>query len=198
MDRKKYNVDESHYPELTVILDAYDISDSLTQTYLEQVGPVMCRKGCSNCCKNPTVPFTEPELIGISWYATEKLVNPVRERVKQRLYDHETTLECPFLLDAECSVYEMRPLACRQFYVKNIACVQHEDIASNRPHDIVAPIQPIVKASLIRLLDFWPYASMLDKDAAFENGVMQDITVNMHEYDWVELAKTMDSFDRKM
>lgn len=198
MERKKYNVDESNYPELTVILDTYDISDSMTQAYLEQVGPVMCKKGCSNCCKNPVVPFTEPELIGISWYATEKLTNPVREQIKQRLYDHEATVECPFLLNNECSVYEVRPLICRQFYVKNTACTQNENIISNRPHDIVAPIQPILKASFIKLLDFWPSASMEDKEEAFENGVIQDITVNMHEYNWVELAKTMDAFDRKM
>lgn len=92
----------------------------------------------------------------------------------------------------------MRPLACRQFYVKNIACVQHENIAANRLHDIVAPIQPIMEASLIRLLDFWPTASVQDKEEALENGVMQNLTINMHEYDWVELAKTMDAFDRKM
>lgn len=198
MDRKKYNVDEANYPELVVLFDTYDISDSLTQVYLEQVGPVMCKKGCSNCCKNPTVPFTEPELIGISWYAAEKLTGSIRARVKQRLYDHEATVECPFLIDDDCSVYEVRPLICRQFYVKNIRCVQYEDIVSNRPQDIVAPIELIVKASLMRLLDFWPYAATLDKEHALESGVMQDITVNMHEYDWVELAKTMDAYDRKM
>lgn len=198
MDRNKYNVDEANYPELILLFDTYDISDSLTQVYLEQAGPVVCKNGCSNCCKRPTVPFTEPELIGISWYATEKLTGPVRERLKQRLYDHEQSVECPFLLDDECSVYEVRPLICRQFYVKNRICTPDEDILSDRPNDIVAPIEPIVRASLLRLLDFWPYASAADKETDFDNGVMQDLTAYMHEYDWAELAKAMDAFDRKM
>lgn len=195
MDREKDYVAESNSPELTIILDTYEISDSLTQSHLAQISAVMCKKGCSNCCKSPTVPFTEPELIGISWYATEKLKSPLRERVKQRLYDHNTSLECPFLVDDECSVYEMRPLICRQFYIKNKTCEQHEDILSNRPDDIVAPIQSIAEASLSRLLDFWPHASMQDKRTLLESGVMEDLTVNMHEYDWAELAKTMDAMD---
>ncbi len=195
MDREKHCVAESDSLELTIILDAYQISDSLTQAHLAQVGPVMCKKGCSNCCKNPTVPFTEPELIGILWYAIEKLKSPLRERVKQRLYAHQTSLECPFLVDDECSVYEMRPLICRQFYIKNKTCAPHEDIFTDRPDDIVAPIQSIAEASLLRLLDFWPRASSEDKQALLESGVIDDLTVNMHEYDWVELAKTMDAFD---
>jgi len=160
MHRKKHQVAEKNTPELIIILDAYEISDALTQAHLAQVGPVMCKKGCSNCCKNPTVPFTEPELIGISWYATERMKSPLRTRVKQRLYDHDTSLECPFLVDDECAVYEVRPLICRQFYIKNKACGQHEDILSNRPDDIVGPIQSIAEASLLRLLDFWPHASI--------------------------------------
>lgn len=195
MDRKKYTLDESMYPELTILLDTYDISDLMTRDHLETVGSVMCKKGCSNCCKNPTVPFTEPELIGISWYATQTLINPLRDRLKQRLRDHEATPECPFLIDNECSVYDVRPLICRQFYVKNIACIQNEDIMSNRPEDIVAPIRSIAMASLMRLLDFWPHASMHEKEESLENGAMQDKTIYMHDCDWTQLANTMAIFD---
>jgi uncharacterized protein len=193
MDRESYKTDEERFPELSILLDTYDISDSLTSRYLETVSSVACRRGCSNCCKNPTVPFTEPELMGINWYVTEKLAHPLKDRVKERLHHHASTHECPFLVDNECSIYEVRPLICRQFYVKHAPCGVDEQLLSTRPDDIIAPIESIATASLLRLLDYWPYRSNADKEQAFEEGVLQELTVYMHEYDWTVIAATMDT-----
>lgn len=193
VDQNTPRVDETIHPELIILLDTYAISDSMTRDYLKTVSSVMCKKGCSNCCKNPTVPFTQPELMGISWYLSEKLPNALRARVKDRLTTHATTNECPFLIDDDCSIYEVRPLICRQFYVKNATCGVDEHILSTRPDDIIAPIESIATASLLRLLDYWPYRSNAEKEHAFKTGVMQELTVYMHEYDWAAIAATMDS-----
>ncbi len=140
MEREIYKGDEERYPWLTILLlDTYEISDSLTDNHIKRIGPVACQKGCSNCCKNLMVPITEPELVGISWYTSEKLKDPVRSRVKDRILNHENTTECPFLVDDVCSIHAVRPLICRQFYIRGEPCATGEDVLVTRPQDIVLP-----------------------------------------------------------
>ena len=196
MNKNKFQSDKDKYRWLGTLLETYDISDELIVEHLKTINHVACKNGCSNCCKNPTVPFTEPELMGISWFASEKLEGSTRERVKLRLYNHESTVECPFLLDNSCSIYEVRPLVCRQFYVQNEACGEEEDILSSRPDDIISPTRAIAKASSMKLLEHWNYKSKIEKERAFESGVMFQKARNMHEYDWTQIAKTMEIFEK--
>ena len=92
---------EKKYPWLTTVLDTYYISDSQVEEHLARIAKKginpACHKGCHACCLKATVPFTEPELTAISWYASEVLSDEIRARVKQRLFEHAEILECPFL-----------------------------------------------------------------------------------------------------
>jgi hypothetical protein len=86
---------------------------------------VACRSGCTYCCTFP-VAASAPEVLAIATFvrerfdaerqaalgaridanvaATEDMDMSQRDRVR---------LDCPFLEAGECSVYEVRPIACR-------------------------------------------------------------------------------------
>lgn len=71
-----------------------------------------CKSGCSYCCNIAvTLTTTEAELIGK--YIGRKPTIPshrVDIIANQRKY---SGVPCPFLKKGKCSVYEVRPLACR-------------------------------------------------------------------------------------
>lgn len=83
-----------------------------------------CQKGCDFCC-NYLVRAMPPEVFALAEHVNQ-LPALDRARVRERLSDynartalmsdqeHEhTNIPCVFLEDGECSVYSLRPLACR-------------------------------------------------------------------------------------
>jgi Fe-S-cluster containining protein len=191
---------EAKYQWLKTILDTFYISDALVVDHLARVSKKgvkpACHRGCDACCRKPTVPFTAPELKAISWYASEVLEGEVRQNVKQRLRSHEETLECPFLVDHACSIYPVRPLICRQFMVKSKPCIVDEDIATDRPDDIIPlPRDSVIQPVAMRLLDAFDIKSTAKKQRAFASGFIAANARYMHEYDWNNIARTMDQFD---
>ena len=87
--------------------------------------PPACRPGCAHCC-HQTVGVTAPEVFAIHAHLratrTPDEFDAVAGRI--RAADDNTRgmatldrvspdLPCPFLVDARCSIYEARPLACR-------------------------------------------------------------------------------------
>lgn len=88
----------------------------------EKVTGVSCKRGCHLCCRiNVTIWEAEAELIAdfcrqhdipISKdYLQEQLKYGWREVAKTDVG------WCIFLKDGECSIYEVRPLACRKYHV---------------------------------------------------------------------------------
>lgn len=84
-----------------------------------------CRKGCSHCCTIPvTISRTEAERIAtVSGRALAADVSSVRpgdldtakalREAQERLREGWTGVACPFLRDGACSIYDVRPFACR-------------------------------------------------------------------------------------
>ena len=101
---------------------------------------IPCRKGCSDCC-NYLVPLSIPEVFHI-----KEQVFAMPENIKQEVYKSflssakillrnvpmnltsiemenlskwysDLNLSCPFLSDNACSIYDNRPIACREFLV---------------------------------------------------------------------------------
>ena len=191
MDRPSTSDDEAKYPWLRILLDAYEKSDRLTGAALAKGPAVACTKGCSNCCKKASIPFTEPELAGISWYVLEKLSGPIRETIKTRLKAHAATAECPFLVSDSCSIYPVRPLICRQFHVKRYPCGEDEDVEITRPEDIVSP-KEVARGSGMKLLEYWEIKGKLKQERAFDRGFLAEKARQMHEYDWNIIATRME------
>lgn len=194
---------ERQYHWLKIMLDTYYISDAQVEEHLAQIAKAgvtpACHKGCHGCCLNATVPFTEPELAAISWYASEVLTGETRVLVKQRLLSHKDRLECSFLIDQACSIYPVRPLICRQFLVKSKPCTIGEDPSITRPQDII-PLsrETVIYPVAMRLLDYYKFKSTAAKRKAFESGFIVEKARNMHDYDWTNVANTMTHFDEKV
>ena len=88
---------------------------------------VSCRAGCSYCC-SLQVHVTAPEILRIADHLratySQEALDAVLTRVKQA--DDKTRgldsvqrfyarISCPFLIDNACSIYNVRPLACRGY-----------------------------------------------------------------------------------
>lgn len=88
-------------------------------------GSVACKAGCDHCCHQP-VGVTPPEALAIAAHLRQTMTQPELAALGQRFSrcrqetrglssaerfspDHP----CPFLVHGECSIYEVRPLACR-------------------------------------------------------------------------------------
>jgi Fe-S-cluster containining protein len=82
-----------------------------------------CKKGCSNCCKI-RVDVAEVEADMLVAYAEENGMPIDTDYLKSQLvlqdpgdYRGKENAACVFLKDGICSVYEVRPLACRNYAV---------------------------------------------------------------------------------
>lgn len=197
--RKRFQAAESKYKWLSNLLDTFAIADEgVEATRVHQVAagtPVACSKGCSACCKNPSVPFTEPELLGISWFASEVLAGEARTKVMGQLETHMSRSECPFLVDELCSIYPVRPLICRQFMVLNRPCLPGEQLHETRPEDMIMPQRSSIQKVAVQLLNHWDFESRKAKIKAFEDGFIGEHAREMHLYDWRQIATTMKIFD---
>jgi Fe-S-cluster containining protein len=104
---------------------------------------VACSKGCSSCCKtHQTIPVYPLELVGISWYVTEKISGHGRELLKNQLRVYKENDPCPFLLSGSCIVHPMRPISCREFIVFGKPCTELEEV-------IIEPDEETIKDALV-------------------------------------------------
>jgi uncharacterized protein len=195
-----YPEDERKYTWLPMLLDAYGIIDQASLLGLNMERrirhkEVACKKGCSECCMRPSIPFTQIELTGISWYACEKLENGIRDKVMNQLQNHLKTAQCPFLVDNCCTIYPVRPIACRQFFVFGDTCAYGEDVSRTRQNDTWSPSRDVAKKVAMKILPFWGIASQKQKILAFESGFISSNSAEMHLTDWVHFHKRMILFD---
>ena len=86
---------------------------------------VACRSGCTYCCTFP-VAASAPEVLAIAAFVRERLDEERQAALNARVEANiavtdgmdmsqrdRVRLECPFLEAGKCSVYEVRPIACR-------------------------------------------------------------------------------------
>ncbi|MHB8579037.1 MAG: YkgJ family cysteine cluster protein [Ignavibacteriaceae bacterium] len=200
--RKKYN-DERKYSWLPILLDSYSINDfeiglEVRREEQRKQSKIACHKGCSNCCKKTMVPISHLELRGISWYTSEVLDFEIQEKIKVNISNSQNTTVCPFLVDDVCSIYAVRPLACRSFYVFNKVCELDEEPNKTRPDDIFAPNPSIGKKVAMRFLDddLYNLKTKKEKEEAFNNHIMMKTARFMHNIDWNDLLKVIIEFQK--
>ncbi|MFP4895675.1 YkgJ family cysteine cluster protein [Paraburkholderia sp. EG304] len=120
MNERARPVKALHQVRLNRILDAdirLDAKISALWEAVDEMGAIAaphsaCRRGCSHCCHIPVlVPKQEAALIGRRiGVKPAKVIGVTRLEEMRAGYDNP----CPFLKGGACSIYDSRPLACRQ------------------------------------------------------------------------------------
>ncbi len=200
--RLSYSQDESTHSWLSLLLDSYFIADQGVAEGIrreEQQGRALaCHRGCSACCRtHRTIPVYPLELVGLSWYATEKVEGPARDRLKIRLHRHRNGEPCPFLVEDVCSVHPLRPLACRHFNVFGRVCQEGEDAYYTRRKDVLTPIQRHKDSALEITLPFYGITKKPEKRRVLKTGAVHKLARVIQSLEWSSLAEKMDAYDRR-
>lgn len=107
-----------------------------------------CQKGCSHCCSLPVV-TSLPEVLLTKRYAEtyfderERRALEIKMAAASAEYSaakpaqaRQLRVTCPFLVKGACSVYDVRPLACRGWHSFDVsACIA----VANGDHDPMIP-----------------------------------------------------------
>jgi Fe-S-cluster containining protein len=188
--------DERRLPWLPLLLDAYAIADtgvavSIRNREKKEGKKLACGKGCSTCCVHQTdLPLYPHEIVGIYWYATEKITGPARERLKARLAANTAGSGCPFLIDDSCIIHPLRPVGCRQFNVFTAPCAVGEDPYFTRHADVLQPDQEYLDRTFTAVLPLYNLKREGDVSAAVKT--VRGQIMNLLAYDWSKLASLME------
>lgn len=199
--RHGFPEDESRFGWLPLLLDAYAVLDegvalAIAGEEARRGLKLACGNGCDSCCSTHLdIPVYPIELVGLWWFSTEKLANPPREGLKKNLSTHEKGDPCPFLLEHACSVYPVRPFACRQFNVFGRACGKGEDPYHERRGDVLNPIEEYTNRAFYITLPFYGVTGEEDKRRVIENNLIHREVRVLQNCGWKELAQKMDEFD---
>jgi uncharacterized protein len=200
--RISFPEDEKKYTWLSMLLDAYHAIDranniGIPQEEKRRGKQLACHRGCANCCFSSIVPVSIIEISGISWFCTEKLWGRNRENVKKQIVSGvNNTLRCPFLCESECSIYPVRPIACRQFHVFGTPCQPKEDAFRTRPQDIWSPGIETSKKVLEKILPYYGITSKKQQRQALETGWLIDNSKDLFELDLYHLSESMEAFEK--
>lgn len=200
--RLAFPEDEARQAWLPLLLEGYALTDAGVSEAIgreqKQGRALACHKGCAACCRShTTIPVYPLELIGITWYAVEKIEGPVREKLKQQLRDHKKGESCPLLVDDACSVHPLRPMACRQFNVFGRVCAAGEDAYYTRRADVLTPLRDYADAAFDVMLPFYGVKSSTERRRLIESGEVHRLVKVLQEYDWPKLAERMQDFDAR-
>lgn len=188
---------ERALPWLALLLDAYHRIDQgvheAVQREERQGRRLACAKGCAACCRSHlTIPIYPLELMGLYWYATERLEEPLRSSLADQLRGYVQGSPCPFLVGGACSVHPMRPIACRQFNVFDQVCAEGEDAWYSRPQDVMKPIRRFSDQAFDRMLPFYGVKAKHERREAVKTGRIHALAKVLQALDWTKLAQRMD------
>jgi Fe-S-cluster containining protein len=151
--------------------DTLAVASGLTDELLGRLpeGTIACKPGCDHCC-HQVVGVTPPEALAIVEHLRRNLEQAELARVTARVADAHaravglTSAErfspahpCPFLDAGQCSIYEVRPLACRGMNSRDAAgCAERLQNPATRAeahanvlggHSFVEPIRAFIAIS---------------------------------------------------
>ena len=198
--RCRFPEDEARLPWLSMLLDAYAIIDvgvavAVKAEEEELHIQLACRKGCDTCCRtHRDIPVYPLELMGISWFVTERIKEPLRTTLKTQLAAHREGDPCPFLAEGACSVHLLRPVACRQFNVFYEPCDEGEDPYFTRRDEVLTPIQLFTDRAFSVMLPFYGIADNADTGTAVKR-IIQSQALNLQSFDWTSVVALMEDFD---
>ncbi len=129
-------------------------------------GGLACRRGCAHCC-NLDVTVTAPEafqIAGILRRTPERMAAFLEAETATRGLSQterwRARKSCPLLSNAECSIYESRPLSCRGAVSLDVdACVaayvdlKQVEVPTPHDHILVLNVWRTIISTAIRLLN---------------------------------------------
>jgi len=197
-----FPTDEAVHPWLSRLLEAYHITDAGVCEGVRreelQARKLACGKGCAACCRShKDIPVYPLELVGISWYVTEKVAGPVRKQLQEQLLDYTAQAGCPFLVDDVCSIHAMRPMACRQFNVFDTVCSEGEDAWHTRRQDIMKPLKEYTDQAFDVMLPFYGIEKKSERRKVIREGSLHSTARVLKDCNWTSLAEKMQQHDNR-
>lgn len=198
--RVRFPEDEQKLPWLPMLLDAYAIVDTGAAIAVRDHEKKLkvklaCAMGCDVCCRQKDIPLYPHEVVGLYWYASEKMAASARHILKGQLADHAPGSPCPFLIDHVCLVHPVRPVSCRWFNVFTTQCVPGEDPYYTRRGDVLEPIQDYTDRAFAAVFPF--YNMKREGDSADAVKLIRSQIMNLQTYDWKKLIVLMGKFDAR-
>ncbi len=196
-----------HYPEdaarhdyLNLLFKAYQLMDQGVTDgirLMEKKGyKLACGKGCASCCvTHRSIPVYPIELVGITWFAVEKITAPLRTLLISALQANQKGDPCVFLLDNACSIHLMRPLACRQFNVFNKVCDKGEDAYYTRREDVLTPLKKYVDSAFLATMPFYKVTPKAKARDVVKKGLHHSMAKELQQMNWQSLADKMVAHD---
>lgn len=199
-NRVSFPLNEAVHSWLVPLLDSYYEADKgiceAINRQLSRGRELACAKGCSSCCKtHKDIPVYPVELVGMTWYVTEKVTGEKRSRLKEQLANHNNIDGCPFLLGGECSIHPVRPLACRHFNVFGKQCAEGEDAYHTRRQDVLTPIKKYKEKALLITIPFYGDYKKSEQKKLVETGAINKLARPLKDCHWESLPEKMTTFD---
>ncbi|MFH2132842.1 MAG: YkgJ family cysteine cluster protein [bacterium] len=196
--RQSFPFDEIKNAWLPLLLDAYYIADQgVTEGIRRQTAKgrtLACSKGCSHCCSShTTIPVYPLEVVGVYWYAIEKLDITQKKLLLDPLRNHVSGDPCPFLNQGACVIHPMRFLACRHFNVFDTVCAENEDAFFTRREDVLTPIKKFKNDALSKMLPFLGIKTKAQRKEAIKTGWIHQHVQVLQEIEWSKLADRLSS-----
>jgi len=118
---------------LSQAIQSYDTLIDEIKAERPPSGPFACAQGCNTCCSQPELSLSAVEVFCIAEHIEKTFSAAEAENLRQRLdrlkiAKEKTALdtpqplyECPLLTEQGCSVYDVRPFACRGHHSYDLA-----------------------------------------------------------------------------
>jgi Fe-S-cluster containining protein len=142
---------EAATPEqlIAVAENAAGFAEATTKKHLHpQSPPVACKRGCAWCCYQ-LVPVSVPETLRIASFVRELPAQDYANTVERlRSLDKATRgltsqqrvgipKSCAYLLEGECSIYPVRPLACAEFTSYDVQVCKRGKRSGFKPNSVL-------------------------------------------------------------
>ena len=199
--RSRFADDDARQPWLALLLEVQQLTDQAVSEGIQRETRkgknLACARGCASCCRTHTdIPVYPLELMGIAWYATEKLEAPLRAQVQLQLQQHADNAACPFLVDEACAIHPLRPMACRHFNVFERQCAPGEDAFHTRREAVLTPIKILKDKTLRVMLRHHDIKSETERRRQVETGEVHRLAQSLRDLRWETLAARMTAFDK--
>ncbi|MBM4181556.1 MAG: YkgJ family cysteine cluster protein [Betaproteobacteria bacterium] len=191
--RARYPEDEKRLTWLPLLLEIQHLTDQGVAAAIQADGRrLACARGCAACCRSHVdIPVYPLELMGIAWFARERLDGDTRAIVQRQLLAHRDLGGCPFLVNEACAIHPLRPMACRQFNVFNSVCAVGEDAYHTRRGDVMRPDCKSKDQALREMLRHHGVHDGRERRRLVESGEVHRLAQSLRQIRWENLAAHM-------